>query len=142
MRFEVQFRSAGFPAYEKEETEVNPNRWGKRLVEFFSRGLQDQHLQTGEPYAEDWGWELPIKDEDVSVFIGCGNIDGTTDSFLCFVESGRPKGLRWFKKVDNSKKLLAITEALDKVLRANPEIHDIQWDDNLPMSDSSGKNAK
>jgi len=142
MNAEVQFRSAAFPAYESEEDEVNPSRWGKRLVEYLSRGFQDQHLQTGEPYAEDWGWALPVKNEDFSVFIGCGNIDGTTDSFLCFVEASRPKGLRWFKKIDTSKKVLAILDALDKVLRANPEIHEIQWDANRAKSDSRGHNAK
>ncbi len=41
MKTHVEFRSAKFPAYDGEEDEVNPGRWGKRLAEYLAMKLRE-----------------------------------------------------------------------------------------------------
>jgi hypothetical protein len=55
MRTHVEFRSAKFPAYPREEEQVNPGLWGKRLAEYLHRKLKEEGIEAEEIYSEDWG---------------------------------------------------------------------------------------
>ncbi len=73
MKTRVEFRSAKFPAYEKEEDGINPGLWGKRLAEYLSTKLREKGLAVGNIYAEDWGWAIPIEGQPIKMWIGCSN---------------------------------------------------------------------
>lgn len=128
MKTHVEFRSDRFPAYPGEETEVNPGIWGKRLAEFLSSGLKDYGIATGEPFAEDWGWVIPIQNESFPLWIGCANYQDCEDGYLCFVEPHTPfvrRGL--FKKIATESIVSEVTAALDSLLVADPSVRDIRW---------------
>lgn len=55
MQTNVEFRSDRFPAYDREEEQINPGRWGRRLAEFLRDNLRKEGFQTEELVAEDWG---------------------------------------------------------------------------------------
>ena len=55
MRTHVEFVSTDFPAYPREDEEVNPDRFGKRLAEFFATQLPKHGFPVGSIGAEDWG---------------------------------------------------------------------------------------
>jgi hypothetical protein len=45
MKTQVEFRSAKFPPYEREQEQINPGLWGKRLAEYFVQKLTEKGLR-------------------------------------------------------------------------------------------------
>ena len=128
MRTHVEFRSSAFPAYEDEDEQVNPGRFGRRLAEFLQAQLPVQGIPTEEIYAEDWGWAVPVVNQAFSVWVGCGNYEEYPDGFLCFIEPSKPtvrKGL--FKKVDTTQVVERVAVALEKALVSRPDVREIRW---------------
>lgn len=62
-----------FPPYDGEEEQINPGLWGKRLAEFLRDNLGKEGFGTEEPIAEDWGWMVPVANEQFRLWIGCGH---------------------------------------------------------------------
>jgi hypothetical protein len=124
----VEFRSDLFPSYESEEEGVNfQTIWGKRLAEFLQIKLREEGFETKEPYAEDWGWELPIKNDAFSLYVGCGHYEEYLDGYLCRLDPDKPFVRRFFKKIDTRPRLTQLQRAIDKILTTTPGIHDIKW---------------
>ncbi len=84
--------SRRFPPYPGEDEEINPGIWGKRLAEFIVSKLPEYGVYPGDIYSEDWGWEIPIKNEAFPIFIGCGNqTEPGGNRFLCFIDPSKPQ---------------------------------------------------
>ena len=82
-----------------------------------------------EPYAEDWGWEIPIHNPEFKMFIGCGNQqDPSGNHFLCFIEPSK-KEIRkgFFRKIDTQSSIQRVADALDQILTSHPDVHDLRW---------------
>jgi hypothetical protein len=128
MKTYVEFRSDRFPPYEGEEYEINPGRYGKRLAEFLQHGMTYRGFEAGEPFAEDWGWNLPIKNESFRLWIGCGNYEEyPEDGFLCFIEPHTLTIRKWFRKIDVSERVGALRRAIDALFDAEPRIRQKRW---------------
>lgn len=128
MKTHVEFRSAKFPAYPGEEEEVNPDLWGKRLAEYLHQKLREQGIGTKEVFAEDWGWTIPIRHEAFPTWVGCGHYQEYPDGYLVFIEPSKPtirKSL--FKKIDTTSDVEKVADAIDRILKSDPNIHDIRW---------------
>ena len=127
MKTQVEFRSSKFPACEGEDEQLNPGLWGKLLAEYLVRNLTEKGIETGEMNAEDWGWYIPILNEDFELAIGCGHQFGEDDEFLCFTEPSSPIVKKFFKTIDVSEPLTRLTAALQEILAADPDIRDVVW---------------
>ena len=123
----VEFRSENFPPYEGEEEQINPGVWGRRLAEFLRNGLQVQGFQTEEPRAEDWGWVLPISNEEFRLWVGCGHYQEYSDGFLCFIEPHQPSVRKFLKRIDTREKVSALQRAMDNVLTVEAGIREKRW---------------
>lgn len=126
MNTEVTFRSERFRPYLPEDYQVNPGTYGAELVYWLSRALAAEGVCTSYPNFEDWGWFLEyVTEAGEEYWLCCGNAGDTTDSWRCLLE---PKGRGLFRsrkaRVENARPLL---EALDRVLRAEPGVHDVRW---------------
>jgi hypothetical protein len=126
MKTHVEFRSDKFPPYDSEETEINPGRFGKRLAEFLSAGLRSQGFEPEPLIAEDWGWVVPIKNDDFKLWIGCGNYDEYPDGFLCFIEPHKPIIRNFLKRVNTQPQVDAIQHAVDSILE-NAGVRERKW---------------
>jgi hypothetical protein len=127
MKTQVEFRSSKFPPYEGEEEQINPGLWGKRLAEYLVQKLADKGIQTEGVIAEDWGYDVPVKNDGFRLAICCGHQDGDSDEFLCFTDPARPVVKKLFKKIDATPQLSRLTEALHQILAADPDIRDVVW---------------
>ncbi len=129
MKTLVQFRSHDFPPYEGEEEDVNPGRYGKRLAVFLVRELKNKGFEPREPIAEDWGWVIAIKNDAFGLWIGCGNLDGEADAFLCFIEPHSPRIRRFpfLWTIDTSRRVGQLHTALDEILSGEPAIREKRW---------------
>jgi len=57
---------------------INPCCFGEDLAAWLRNKLIERRVETREPYQEDWGWELPVKDGDQSYYLCMsGNADGS-----------------------------------------------------------------
>jgi hypothetical protein len=130
VRAQVEFTADAFPPYPGEEESINPGIWGKRLAEYIVAQLPvcGVEIVPGGLHAEDWGWELPLKNDAFPMFIGCGNQAEGGNRFLCFISPSEPEIRRgWFKKVSTVADVERIAYVLDQILRSHPEIKDLHW---------------
>ena len=129
MKTHVEFRSDAFPAYYGEEDEITAGRYGWRVAEMLVTGLRQKGFNTLTPIGEDWGWVVPIQNDGFRLWIGCGKYDEyPDDGFLCFIEPHRSRIRRWLLwTVDTSTKVMALYEAIDQLLSANPAVRDKKW---------------
>jgi hypothetical protein len=123
----VEFRSDRFPAFDDEEHVVNPGLWGRRLALFRRDNLPAEGFETEEPFSEDWGWVVPVKNQQFRLWIGCGHYQEYPDGFACFIEPQAPFVRRFLKKFDTRERVSALQLAMDGVLGANAGIRDQRW---------------
>jgi hypothetical protein len=123
----VEFRSDRFPAYDGEEQQVNPGRWGRRLAEFLRDNLRKEGFQTQELVAEDWGWMLPIENDQFPLWIGCGNYEEYTDGFLCFIEPHTPFVRRLLRRIDTRERVASLQRAMDNILSVAAGVREKRW---------------
>lgn len=135
MKTHVEFRSDAFPAYAGEEDEINPGIWGKRLAEFIHAGLKDRGFDVLEPFSEDWGWMVEIRNDAFPMWIGCANVGGEGD-FLCFREPSKPFVRKLlFKKISTEADVAKLQTALDSILSSDPSITEIHWSSKEELGD-------
>jgi hypothetical protein len=127
MRTHVEFRSDAFPAQPGEDDQVNPGRWGKSLADYLRAEFTARGFSGGDPYAEDWGWGVPIDNEGFPLWIGCGNYDEYPDGFLCFIEPSTPVIRKLFRKIETAAQVEAVAAALDAALSSHPGVHHLRW---------------
>jgi hypothetical protein len=127
VKTEVQFRSDRFPAYESELHAINPTRYGKRLAEFVAGGLRLHGFGVGELLAEDWGWVVPIENEEFKLWVGCGRHDEYHDGFLCFIKPDRPVIRKMFRRIETRARVEAVQKAIDAVLTESAGIREKIW---------------
>jgi hypothetical protein len=127
MRTHVEFRSGAFPPQAGEDEQVNPGRWDKALADYVRAELTARGFPGGAPYAEDWGWAVPLENADFPLWVGCGNYEEHPDGFLCFVEPSKPTVRRLFRKVDTTARVEQVASALDAALRAHHDVRDLRW---------------
>ncbi len=128
MKTYVEFCSDQFPAYEDEAEMVNPGIFGKRLADFLHLELEKRGIPVDEPFVEDWGWVVPIRNENFNTWIGCANYEEYPNGFLCFIEPHVPFVRRFFfKKVDTTKFVETIKNAIDDSLKSHSGVLNIEW---------------
>jgi hypothetical protein len=127
MKTYVEFRADQFVACKSEDCEINPGRHGKRLAEFLAAGLRARGFQTTELTPEDWGWVIPVENDDFKLWIGCGNNEEHLDGFLCFIEPHTPVIRNLFKKIDTRVRVGAVQQAMDATLSESVGIRDKKW---------------
>ena len=129
MKSYVEFRSDLFPPYEDEEEQINPGRYGKRVAEFIVNGLKESEFNPEELIPEDWGWVVPIENQEFNLWIGCGNYEEYPNVFLCFIEPHKPeiRKFPFFRKTSTVSTVNKLREALNNILSSNPGIEGITW---------------
>jgi hypothetical protein len=123
----VEFRSSAFPSYAEEEEQIAAGRFGKRLAEFMTAGLERLGVECEEPVAEDWGWLVPLRGDVFKCWIGCGNYYQFPDGFLCFIKTATPSASKFFKQADTLQRIGKLQQAINTLLAQNPEVRDIKW---------------
>ena len=127
MKTDVEFRSDSFPAYLGKEDEINSGIWGKRLAEFIHAGLKDRGFDVLEPFSEDWGWMVEVRNNAFPMWIGCANV-GDDGDFLCFIEPSKPYVRKFlFQKISTEADVAKLQTALDATLSTEPSITEIRW---------------
>ena len=127
MKIQVEFRSRKFPPYEGEQEKINPGLWGKRLAEYLKEKLAAMGIKTTGIVAKDWGYLVCIENDLFPLAVACGHQSGDDDEFLCFIEPSKPVARKWFKKIDTTREVSRLSQAIEKILASDPDIRDVRW---------------
>jgi hypothetical protein len=127
METHVEFRTDLFPRYADKSEGINRDRWGRRLAEFLRAGLKNKGFEIAQPYAQDWGWVVPIEGQPFELWIGCGNYDQSPDGFLCFIEPNTPRLRKRFRQFDTTTRVTALRNAIDGLLINESGVREIRW---------------
>jgi hypothetical protein len=127
VRTHLEFASTEFPAYEGEDEEVNPGRFGKRLAEWLATTLPAHGFTVTGIDPEDWGWRVELANETFPLWIGCGNYEEFDNGFLCFIEPSKPFVRKWLSKIDTSSTVERLASALEAAVRQRGEISRLRW---------------
>jgi len=123
----VEFRAPRFLTSDADDQALNPGVRGKALASFLYDALRSAGIETGEPYAEDWGWVVPVVNDEFELWVGCGYYAEYADGFLCFIEPHTPTIRRWLRKIQTRSRLEQLQRALDEVLAEGVGIHGKSW---------------
>ncbi len=114
MQTQVEFRSDRFPAYDREQEQINPDLCGKKLAEFLCDKLPAEGFKLEGPFSEDWGWYIDVVNDAFRLWIGCGNCQEYPDGYLCFIKQHTPYVRKLFRKIDTRERVEALQRALDQ----------------------------
>jgi len=87
----------------------------------------DEGAETEEPIAEDWGWIVPVANDQFRLWIGCANYQEYADGFLCFIEPHTPFVRKLLKKIDTQEGVGSLRRAMDKILTETADIRGKRW---------------
>jgi hypothetical protein len=104
-----------------------PASGAKRLAEFLRDRLPAEGFEVKEPFAEDWGWAIPIVNESFPLWIGCGRYQECPDGFLCFIEPHTPSVRKFFAQIDTRERVGALQRAIDNILTNDAGIREKRW---------------
>jgi len=120
----LTFNSTAFPITPGEDAETNPGIYGRALAQWLSRQLGARGIQSGDAFAEDFGWCVAVKAGDEGVHVVCtnGEIDDSWQVF-CFTERGLLEKLRG--RADATGALEQVFDAVKDCLAAAPQVCDV-----------------
>ena len=116
--FVVETRAFAVETGEDEET--NPGCFGKAFSAWIAQEFRDLGQAVEEVIPEDWGWCVILQRKPYSLWIGCGNQTGSTETWRAFVvaESGFLK--RIFGTADTRPGIERVTDQLRRILEKTP----------------------
>jgi hypothetical protein len=129
MRTEASFRTSSFNTSEVRDYFINDCCFGDDLAKWMMERLRSTGIETGsEPEQEDFGWYFEF------------TVAGEKHCCILGYQPDEPEGV-WHLWLERSRGLLgslvgrrahgiepAAVSAINDVLHAAPEIHDLRWE--------------
>jgi hypothetical protein len=84
-------------------------------------------VRVKEPYSENWGYALEIDNPEFKLFVGCGNYEEYAEGFLGFIVPDKPYLRKFFRKIDTTSRVDAVSDALEAALRKHPGVRELRW---------------
>jgi hypothetical protein len=126
------FTSTSFPIEPGEESETNPECYGKSLATWMSQKLTASSVSINEEIiAEDWGWLVMVQRKPFRLWVGCGTQKGDDYShipnkWVVFVAAEPNLLNELFKQSDIQSSLSKLTVSVEEILKSNSEIIDLK----------------
>jgi len=126
----ILFKTDRFNLSKIDETFINPCCFGEDLARWLGKELRKKSFEVSDPYQEDWGWELPAKNETAGYCLcvsGYADDEGTNSNageWRIIIEKRRSIGQRLTGtgKIETSDRMLA---SVREILESEPGIRDV-----------------
>jgi hypothetical protein len=126
----ILFRTDRFNLSKVGEHFINPCCFGEDLAEWLRTVLMGRGLTVGQPYQEDWGWELPATCGTEAYYLCMsGNSDESSTNkdegeWRIIVEKKRTIGqrLRGAGKITTEDRMI---KTVEEVLSVEPTIREV-----------------
>lgn len=126
------FTSTSFPIEPGEESETDPECYGKSLAKWMSQKLTASSVSINEEIiAEDWGWLVMVQRKPFRLWVGCGTQKGDDYShipnkWVVFVAAEPNLLHKLFRQSDIQSSLNKLTVSVKEILKSNSEIIDLK----------------
>lgn len=127
----LRFESSAFAAIAGEDQETNPGIFGKSLALWLAEELRAAGFTTGEVFAEDFGWCVPIESKPHALYVACASTDGTSDQWGVFAFAEGGMFARLLGKDRRAESVAALFSAVQRCLTSAPAIHELREEPSL-----------
>ena len=114
----VTFQSAFFAPLPGEDHETNPGRYGRALALWLAAELR----------AEDFGWTVVISRQPFLLWLGCGNVDGSADTWRVFPVAEPSLAQRIFRRPNTTVAVGALWQRVRELVPRIPGVGNILWE--------------
>lgn len=125
---QVKFTSDFFKPIPGEEEETNPGRYGKALALWLAAQLKERGGSVEEVIAEDFGWVVIVSRKPTMLWLGCGNVDGSTTEWTVFPVAELSLLQRLFKRADPAPEIERLRTHLVELVPSVPGVTNVAWD--------------
>lgn len=122
LKTNLEFRSAAFTQADDQD-EV----FGHAVAQLIYDKLPEYDFEPIAIFAEDWGWQVSLRNDHYPLWIGCGRYQEFENGFLCFIEPSKPVIRKWFKKIQTQQRVESLATAIECILGAAPGTSDMRW---------------
>lgn len=128
MRSQVTFTSDFFKPTPGEDEQTNPGRFGKLLAEWLAEHLKARGVPVEDVIPEDFGWVVLLFRKPFTLWLGCGNTEGSTTEWSVFAVAERSLAQRLLRRIDpvsEAEKLMANVAELVPLI---PRVSNVTWE--------------
>jgi len=125
---QVWFTSSFFQVEPGEDEQVNPGIYGKALAHWVADQLRARGVTVTDVFPEDWGWCVMVNGYPFSLWVGCGNEDGSKTRWHLFPASERGVFQRLFKTVDTGPAINELKNHIAEIVKLIPDVRDVVWE--------------
>ncbi|WP_197338082.1 hypothetical protein [Ralstonia solanacearum] len=124
---QVVFRTPFFQPIEGEDRETNPGVYGKALARWLVDALATRGVTAHDVIPEDFGWAVMVSHEPCLLWFGCGNVDGSTDTWTIFPVAEPSVLQRLFHRVDIDAEAGRLAAHLRALVPGIPQVAEVVW---------------
>jgi hypothetical protein len=126
MRTHLEFESKAFPPELFDSEDIDPTGFGRELAVWLTARFGELGYPAEEPILEDWGWCIPLSNEQFRLWLGCSAYG---DGWLVFIGPSKPYVCRWFRKLDTQPAVARVADSLEQLLKTTGTISMRWWSD-------------
>ncbi|OKA45331.1 hypothetical protein BH759_21340 [Ralstonia solanacearum] len=124
---QVVFRTPFFQPIEGEDRETNPGVYGKALARWLVDALAARGVTAHDVIPEDFGWAVMVSHQPCLLWFGCGNVDGSTDTWTIFPVAEPSVLQRLFHRVDIDAEAGRLGAHLRALVPGIPQVAEVVW---------------
>jgi hypothetical protein len=121
----LTFRSSAFEAIPGEDEETNPGIFGKALAQWLAGQLGARGFTTGQVFAEDFGWCVPIESLAQPVYVACSSGE-SSDAWQVFTFAEPGLLTRLLGRDESQRSLTGVFDALKDCLTATVDVRELR----------------
>lgn len=127
----VWIEADGFAVEEGEDHATNPGIFGKAFAHWIAGQLRARGYAAGEPFAEDWGWCVPLAGQDVPMWVACANEDGSHEVWGAYAVAEPGLWRRLVSRPATAGPLTQVGSALREAMQRAPGLKRL-WIEDMP----------
>ena len=129
MNVQVTFKTDFFQPLLHEEYSTNPECFGLALAQWLKQQLQQHGIPSEPLIAEDFGWVIMLARQPAMLWLGCGNIEGSTTEWTIFLVSEKTLLQRFqqlFKKQSTNPNFQTLWQQVQEIVVTIPAVQHIE----------------
>jgi hypothetical protein len=122
----LEFASSEFAIIPGEDSETNPEIYGKALATWLSQQLRSKGIPAGEAFAEDFGWCVCVESSPHSLHVACANDPDIPDGWRVFAFAEGGIVARLLGRDRSAEAVQSLYRAIKDCVAQAPGVRDIR----------------
>ena len=125
---QVTFTTDFFKPIPGEDEQTNPGRFGKALAEWLAKRLKERGMPVEGVIPEDFGWVVMVARKPFMLWLGCGNMDGSTTEWSVFPVAEPSLMQRLFRRIDPTSEVEKLKAHVAELVPLIPGVSNVIWE--------------